>query len=312
MEKPHSLVPFKTAQLYVGYSIPWPIYDSNGKLLLAANSVIQNETQLQALIQKGRIPDGPHSKMAGSQSQTLPNAADYSAKAGMARERKEEESVKEETNIEMDDVQWNVGEVLQLQLSHNLNIRYTTKLIGYIKNQSVLISNPMREGKAEYLPEGQNLIVRAFPGKNVYAFLATVTKTIHIPHLYLHLSYPKQISRATIRRSSRVSVNIVAAVSLGQLEEPLTAILNDLSIGGTAGIVHGKTGNKGDTGKVKFKLRVADEDYFLNLRFVLCSVDSMDTANNYKYGMQFVELNNNEKLILSAFFYQKSVESSLT
>lgn len=314
MSKPLSFVPVPGSQLEVGQALRWPIYDWDGNLLLAAGSIVQSESQLAELTKNGFFHNPKWDESLTQSRLVAPVMArntekNSSAKKNLAEEKDSSAPSSRETSIELDDVQWVVGETLYLQLLDSPGIRYTVKLIGYVKNQSILITSPQTEGKFEFIREGQNFIVRAFPGKNAYAFVASALKTVYTPHPYLHLAYPKEVLCNTVRQSLRAQVNIVAAISIGEGGATRAIVLNDLSVGGAGGNTREEIGGKGETGKIKFKLTVEGHDHYLDLDIVLrsCEVDSSNPG--FRCGFQFTSLNPQEKAILSAFVHQAIVEA---
>lgn len=47
------------------------------------------------------------------------------------------------------------------------------------------------------------------------------------PSPFLHLSYPRELARATIRHRARISVSVIASVSLDGKEDTAAAIISD-------------------------------------------------------------------------------------
>jgi c-di-GMP-binding flagellar brake protein YcgR len=197
-----------------------------------------------------------------------------------------------------------------LQLQENPAIRYIVKLIGFVKNKTVFVTPPAVDGKFEFVRDGQAFVVRAFSGKKAYAFVTTAVKSVHTPHPYLHLSYPKQVRCTVVRQGVRAEVKIIASVTVGTPERTAAAILTDLSIGGASGVIKDLLGKKGDVGKIKFKVSVADQDEYLNLNIILRSVSPVDNGEGFKYGFEFAGALVHEKVILSAFVHQTLVEMS--
>ena len=134
--------------------------------------------------------------------------------------------------------------------------------------------------------KGQTYVVRAFSGKKAYAFTAIAVKSVHTPHPYLHLSYPKEIRCAVVRQGARAEVKIIASVSLGEPERTGAAELCDLSIGGTSGIMKQALGKKGEIGRIKFKVNAADHDEYLNLKTVLRSVSPAESGDGFRHGFE--------------------------
>ncbi|MBC7499507.1 MAG: flagellar brake protein [Herminiimonas sp.] len=298
-----SLVPVRATEMALGKPLPWPVYDWHGKLLLASGFIVENQSQLDGLIENGFFHD------TRWDPQVKPSASEAPAKSGTTAAAAAAASDAKEVMIDMDDVRWSVGETLYLQLHGNPTVRYTVRMIGYVKNKTVFVTAPSVDGKFEFIREGQTFVVRAFSGKKAYAFIASAVKAVHTPHPYLHLSYPKQVRCSIVRKGARASVKIIASVTLGMPEQTAAAVLTDMSVGGASGILKEVLGAKGDEGKVVFKVRAADNEEYLTLKAVLRSLTPSENGDGFRHGFEFIDVSMRDRLILSAFVHQTLVES---
>ncbi len=298
------LMPIKHAEISVGQAAPWPIYDEQGHLLMASGVKIESQHQLEGLLEHGycnpdAMWDSIPSKLTPISKQT--SSATTANAAAMQDAHKD-------TLMELDSVRWNVGETLYLQVHDHTAVRYTVKLIGFVKNMSIMVTAPTIDGKAVIIREGQTFIVRAFPGKKAYAFTASAIKSVYSPHSYLHISYPKQVRCTTIRQGSRATVKIIASVTIGDPEQTAAATLGDLSMGGASGVMKKPVGKKGDAGVIKFKVSAAGNDEYLTLNIILRSQAQTDNGLEYRHGFEFVDVSAQSRLILSAFVHQTLAE----
>ena len=240
---------------------------------------------------------------------SIPSKIDLAEKpATETSSQKPAEELNKESIIELDSVRWTVGEVFYLQTHDQVATRYTVRLIGFVKNKSLLVTAPTVNGKSVMIREGQTFIIRAFPGKKAYAFTASLIKYVFSPHDYLHLSYPKQVRSTTIRQGARANVKIIASVTIGDPEQTAAATLGDLSMGGTSGIIKRQLGQKGDTGVIKFKVNAAGNDEFLTLKTILRSIAPTDNSTEFRHGFEFTDVSPQARLILSAFVHQTLAE----
>lgn len=307
-----SLIPVRAADLAVGEPLSRPVYDWHGKLLLAQGTVLESRKQLEDLLDNGFIQDSAWGfdttpAPAPAAAPAVPQPAAASSAEAQAPARNDENQAKEIV-VGMDDVRWYVGETLYLQQIDNPSIRYTVRLIGFVKNKTMFVTAPSTDGKLDFIRDGQTFIVRAFSGKKAYAFVASTVKSVHTPHAYLHLSYPKEVRCTVVRKGVRAEVKIIAAVSLGAAERTGAATLTDLSMGGTSGTVKQVLGTKGEEGQIKFKVRAAGQDEYLNLRMVLRSVAPSENGDGFKHGFEFLDVSIHDRLILSAFVHQTLAE----
>jgi len=306
-----SLVPLRAGEIEVGKPISRPIYDWHGNLLLAADTVIASREQLDGLIGIGFVQDGhwdlDERKRSASAAPPISRETKFQAAEG-----KEPRAVKEAADkdvvMDLDDVKWAVGETFYMQCVDNQAIRYTVRLIGFVKGKSVLVTAPAIDGKFAFIRDGQSFVVRAFSGKRAFAFVANAIKSVHTPHAYLHLSYPKEMRCTVVRRGIRAQVKIIASVSLGTPERTTAATLTDLSTGGASGVLKEMIGGKGSEGIVKFRLHVADNDEYLAVNAIVRSAAPAESGDGFRYGIEFVDLTARDRLILSAFVHQALVE----
>lgn len=305
-ESVFSLVPVRVADLVVGKPLQRAIYDWHGNLLLAPGYVIESQSQVQGLVDNGFIHDDAWDIAAKPGRSSLPPV---SAKAESAQERmRDDDGSNKEVIVGMDDVRWYVGETLYLQQIDNPAIRYTVRLIGFVKNKTVFVTAPAVDGKFEFIRDGQTFVVRAFSGKKAYAFVAAAVKSVHSPHPYLHLSFPKEVRCTVVRRGVRAQVKIIASVWLGEPGRIGAAILTDLSMGGTSGTIKTALGQKGEEGQIKFKVQAAGQDEFLSLKTALRSVTPAENGEGFKHGFEFLDVSIHDRLILSAFVHQTLAE----
>lgn len=303
-----SLMPVRAGDLAVGKPLQCAVYDWHGKLLLASGCVIESQSQIDGLMENGFIQDASWDVIRSQRSPLAPlttpmKKADRTSEPPAA----EEENGGKEVLVNMEDVRWFVGENLYLQQADNLSSRYTVRLIGFVRNKTVFVTAPAIDGKFEFIRDGQMFIVRAFSGKKAYAFVAAAVKSVHSPHPYLHLSYPKEVRCTVVRRGVRAAVKIIAAVSLGP-ERTAGATLTDLSMGGASGTAKQVLGKKGEEGQIKFKVNAAGQDEYLNLRTVLRSIAPSENGDGYRHGFEFLDVAIHERLILSAFVHQTLAE----
>jgi len=298
------LMPIKHTEISVGQTAPWPIYDEQGHLLMASGVKIESQHQLEGLLEHGYCnPDA----MWDSIPSKLTPISKQSSSANSTSTPAPQDAHKD-TLMELDSVRWNVGETLYLQVHDHNAVRYTVKLIGFVKNMSIMVTAPAIDGKAVIIREGQPFIVRAFPGKKAYAFTASAIKSVYSPHSYLHISYPKQVRCTTIRQGSRANVKIIASVTIGDPEQTAAATLGDLSMGGASGVIKKAVGKKGDTGVIKFKVSAAGNDEYLTLNVILRSQAPTENGLEYRHGFEFVDISAQSRLILSAFVHQTLAE----
>lgn len=300
-----SLIPIRSGDLAVGKPLPYAVYDWHGKLLLAAGRTVEDRDQLEGLINAGFMHDTSwdHLELAPHMQQRRSPTRRVAAPAHAVVDPEPPENSKEVV-VNMDDVRWRIGESLYLQQIDNPAIRLTVRLIGFVKNRTVLVTAPVVDGKVVLVRDGMTYVARAFSGKKAYAFVVAAVKSVHSPHPYLHLSFPKEVRCTVVRRGVRAQVNLIAAVSLISPDRMGAATLVDLSLGGASGNLKQALGEPGQEGRIKFKVQAAGQDEYLDLQMVLRSVAPNETGDGFRHGFEFIDVAMHARLILSAFVHQ--------
>lgn len=300
------LMPIKHAEISVGQAVPWAIYDEQGHLLMASGVKVESQHQLEGLLEHGYC--NPDAMWDTIPSKMTPISKPVSSQSASPGSSPSPQDAHKDVLMELDSVRWNVGETLYLQVHDHTAVRYTVKLIGFVKNMSIMVTAPTMDGKAVIIRDGQTFIVRAFPGKKAYAFTASAIKSVYSPHPYLHISYPKQVRCTTIRQGSRATVKIIASLTIGDPEQTAAATIGDLSMGGASGVIKKAVGKKGDIGVIKFKVSAAGNDEYLSLNVILRSQAPTENGLEYRHGFEFIDVTAQSKLILSAFVHQTLAE----
>jgi len=295
------LVPVPAHLLSVGKALPRSVYSANGELLLSQGFVIESVEQIATLVGTGYLRQ---TEFDGKAEKAKPGGTDNGHATAVQAAAQEHSS---EEKVFMDDVRWQVGETFFLH-QQGLSARYTARFIGYIKNRTVLVTMPIVDDKYVLIRDSQMFIVRAFSGKKAYAFSAFVVKSVHSPHPYLHLSYPKELSCATIRHRARIPVSIIASISMNDQEESVAAVIADMSLGGASANIKHPFGEVGQRGRIKFKINAVGETVYVDLGIILRSIVPSDNGGGCKHGYEFTDLSTHDRLVLSAYFHQAEME----
>lgn len=300
----NNLMPISRSTLKLGKPLPCSVYNANGELLLSQGYVVETEAQIDMLAESGYLKSNT-SSFTPSRQQEAP-ASRQAIEKGAGGGAAEAQSGQVEQKVALDEVRWQIGENFFLHQQGSSN-RYTARLVGYIKNKTILVTMPLVEDKFVLIREGQSFVVRAFSGKKAYAFTAFVVKTVHTPFPYLHLSYPRELSCATIRHRARIPVSIISSISVDGQPEAISAVLTDMSLGGVSAVIKHPYGEIGQRGRVRFKISAVGETLLMDLAIILRSIAPIDSGG-CRHGFEFVDLSTHDRLVLSAFFHQAEIE----
>lgn len=283
-------IPVKAEELTVGQPIPWPLYDASGQVVMETGAKPESAAQIQSLVEKG----------AGRQQAT--QAAPPENKGATKHEQ---------GGFSLNQIKLKIGDPLQLQLqSGTENTRCFVILIGYLADQSVIVSMPVINGRTLQVREGQNFIVRFFSGKNAYAFSAIAKKVTSIPYPYLHLSYPPEVRGLVVRGSSRARAHINCHASAAD-GTGYKCVARDISIGGTLIACREQIGKQGDNLSLKIPIQINETEHVLDLNCMIRSVNVSQAATNetptHLLGLSFENMTSQDTLVISALLYQNLV-----
>lgn len=228
------------------------------------------------------------------------------------------ESGREQTTegfMPLEETRLQIGDLVSLQATANDSVqRFSVKLIGMSKGRSVLVSTPMVDGKYLLMKEGQGFVLRAFSGKNAYAFATQILKSVNTPYPYLHLSYPREVKSLTVRKGSRANVRLICAVAdaVNAAVSAAGQIVN-ISAGGALLVFREPFGEKGMKLDVKFKVLVNGIEAVLDIKAVARALNedhSADSEMPHRVGVQFVDVSPEDSIPLLAYVYQELLEQA--
>lgn len=174
-------------------------------------------------------------------------------------------------------------------------IQHFSTLIGWVKDEYMIVKVPLENGAVIPLNEGDKLTIRVFSGVNVCSFSCTVLRIFGRPLFYVHLSFPNSIQGTSLRAAMRVKVDIPAQVSTAA--GTTSVFLVNLSVSGAL---------------IESTKRLEVEETMVGLSFYLIAqpgnrqvrIDPQATIRNinvikpttgehgevFTYGVQFVDL----------------------
>jgi c-di-GMP-binding flagellar brake protein YcgR len=190
-------------------------------------------------------------------------------------------------------------------------VQHFSTLVGYIKDEYLIVKIPMENGAPIALTEGDRLTIRVFSGINVCSFACTVERVFPRPLLYVHLSFPTSIQGTSLRSAMRVKVDIAAQVTGCRPQAvPVNCFLVNLSVTGAL---------------IESPRRLPPDDEMVTLQFTLLAppgnqevkVQTRATIRNvnvvkpspdqfevFTYGVQFVDLDPAHYTLLQNMTYE--------
>jgi len=171
------------ADIPIGAALPWQLYDSQGYTLFARGEVVASRKQLEDLVADGLLRD----------VDALPQE-DFPA------EWTELKELPPGQLFPPTGIRPQIGEKVQLRLlGQDIQTYYYAHLIGYIKDQSILLTTPLQAGQRIDMNEGERVELRMLTGSDIYIFRSEVLRVCVSPSHYMHLRYPDRVLLQKLR-----------------------------------------------------------------------------------------------------------------
>lgn len=289
-----NLQPVPIENIPLGRPLPWRLYDRNGYIVFARGEMVASREQLESLQAGGLLQDID----APLQTRETGDLAEF-------------REVAPSSIFPPQGIKPQIGEIVQIRLpNQSAKKYYSVHLIGYIRNQSILVTRPVGN---PFLPvEGELAEVRMVTGSNIYAFQSAIQRLCISPTQYMHLDYPLELRVQKLRKSpwARVNLSVTVTDAEGALE--LARLVNLSSEGGQ---LHAPPilGKPGDTLRITIHAGMDDLKSTLNLAATILHVRAPDAgqaieSNLLEYGISFSDVAPADALWLKALVYRNIAE----
>lgn len=201
----------------VGKSLPFSIYDSQRKLLLAQGHVVESPRSLERLLEQGQYYKAEHS-----------GADDRS----VVEESVESDPVDPLTALNRDYSNVALRARCGVKIApRETGESYLCWVIGVSQeNRGLVMTAPARPDKAlAPISKGQVWFCRMFSSTSVFRFRGAILKVAFDPYPYLHILVPEVIEKRLIRQLPRALVSLQA--TLFTPDSHFVSVV-DLSVGG--------------------------------------------------------------------------------
>ncbi len=212
------------------------------------------------------------------------------------------------------DLKVKLGDPIQLQfIPQDGRERLTAKVIGYSPNKSIIISAPSVNGKHPLLKESQPFVIRMLQGNQVYGFESSVLKYYSVPYPHVHLRHPRDLECITVRGSRRVGTEVVVSVTTTSSPDKSMSI-SMLNTSATGALLQTKKelGELGDELNISIELEIVNIKKYLRVKAIIRNISTPKDRNDTedllnKYGVQFLDLDDEKKLVINAYVYEQIV-----
>jgi c-di-GMP-binding flagellar brake protein YcgR len=184
-------------------------------------------------------------------------------------------------------------------------VQYFSTLIGYIKDEYLIVKMPMENGVPIGLVEGERVTIRVFSGVNVCSFDCTVERIFGRPLLYLHLSFPETIQGTLLRTSMRVKADLPATISGGAPDEVATqCVLANVSVNGARIDTRARLAQDSGEMLLSFMLTPPPDNQPVQVRARVLIRNVNPVQEAFAYGVEFIELEPTYYMLLQNLTYE--------
>ncbi|MFN3545008.1 MAG: flagellar brake protein [Thiobacillus sp.] len=180
--------------------------------------------------------------------------------------------------------------------------------LGYLKNQTLIVTNPIAAGKAVPVAEGTPYYVKGFTGTLQFEFKSKVVKVHGQPYPHMHLEYPKQVYATRLRKDLRTVVNLPAKLFNPVSRKETEVTLLDLSVGGGQLLLPGPMGRKDARYVLSFKVRLAEDiEETVRTEVMVRALDAHEGKEGVQHtmGVQFLDLDKDARLLVMTLVYRQ-------
>jgi len=291
-----NLQPVPIEDIPIGIPLPWRLYDRNGYIAFARGEMVSSREQLENLLAEGLLRDVD----APPQTHETGDLVEFKeiASTGM---------------FPPAGIKPQVWDRVQLRLlDQSMKSYYSARLIGYIKNLSILVTRPVAAANQFIPSEGKEVEVRMVTGSHIYAFRAAIQRFCISPVPYMHLDYPVEVRVHKLRKSPWVRVNLGVTVTDAEGAREAARLVNISFDGGS---IHAQPslGKPGDTLKLSMHVVMDELKSTLNLDATILhahlpdALQSME-SNLLEYGVHFDNITAADALWLKALVYRHIAE----
>lgn len=303
------LQPVTLDQIPIGQPLPWPLYDKDGHVMFYDGEEISSQ-QIQLLasvLEEGLF------RQSGSAT-SIPGKAPEAAVDAWVKEQETEPGPAAIPDLfPPAGIKPQVGERLQIRVGAS-KTQYISRLLGYIKGQSIIVTAPVWRGqRAEFL-DGETVEVRMLTGSDIYLFRSSVLQSCISPTHYLHLEYPTKVNRQKLRRHPWATVNLDVAIFGGDGKRENGKITNLSSTGAKIATSRPLDGDR-ETVRLEFQVSIDEIHADLSLDAVIRRSGEKEVRKGLKlmeYGVEFTNVAPDKALWLRCLVFERIAKGHTT
>lgn len=206
-------------------------------------------------------------------------------------------------------------EAVQLRLPHrDSQPHYISRLVGYIRDTSILLTIPRVRRQVVPMVEGERVEVRMLTGRNIYVFQGDIIKAHVAPYPYMHVSFPHKVLRQKLRKAPWARANLPCVVEADGHSRDATLV----NLSATGGRVDAPIalGEKGATIRLSFHAEMDEYSHDFSLAARIMNVHRTALPDKERpvvmeHGVEFLEVAETDVMCLRCLVYQRIAEGFL-
>jgi c-di-GMP-binding flagellar brake protein YcgR len=219
------------------------------------------------------------------------------------------------------DMRLRVGDRIQLQLPVSCGEeRAFVKVIGYLDNVSFLVGAPVVLGNRPSLRENDKVVVRVFSNQKAFAFDCYVKRVNSAPFPYMHLSFPEKIQGSVVRKDPRIKSRIIASVKIAgsaNPDEKFSVLITNLSAAGALVTTNRPMFEKNQKILMSFQIKLHHIESLMMVSAIIRNISEDERSDpnaalSISHGLQFVDVEPNNTMLLHSLIYQQMIEQPHT
>lgn len=200
---------------------------------------------------------------------------------------------------------------VQLQFEGLEDQRLASRIIGYLPNRTILVTTPIHNNLPVIAKTDQKVTVRFFSNTVACAFESRVISVCKHPFQYLHLAYPDVIASDEVRKARRISTSLDATVYNAGSKQRHNAVIEDISTSGLRLKSDKAMGRKNERIEIRTTIKIAHIKRLINIQGIIRSKNlNPADIDNYVYGIELIELLDEDFLLISSFIASEIAEGS--
>jgi c-di-GMP-binding flagellar brake protein YcgR len=215
-------------------------------------------------------------------------------------------------DFEFESMNLQVGVRLQFITHRRVKpVQHFSTLIGWLKDEYLIVKIPMNNGVPIPLVEGERLTMRVFSGIHVCSFACTVERVFGRPLLYAHISFPRSIQGTSLRTAMRVKVDLPAhIIPVGSAVPAAECLVTNLSVNGARIESQKSLPQDEDEFDLEFTLLAPpnNQEIRVRTRATVRNISSLsggaDQGEGFAYGVQFAHLDPVHYTLLQNLTYE--------